>query len=265
MKLDSSASAIVTGAASGLGKATAKALRDLGVKVALFDLNAETGEAAARELGATFCHVNVMDEASVDAGFEKARTANGQERILVNCAGGGGGRLSTTVVKDEKTGEIVPANADDFEFVLGLNTVSAFRCITKSAAGMIANLELDETGERGVIVGTGSIAAIEGGQGSAAYAAAKAGIQGMTIVIARDLADYGIRCNTIMPGSMDTPMLAGLKARAPEFYESVTTTIPFPKRLGRPDEYADLAVTLCRNGYINGELIRLDGAQRIPG
>jgi NAD(P)-dependent dehydrogenase (short-subunit alcohol dehydrogenase family) len=260
MKLDSSVSAIVTGGASGLGKATAKALRDLGVKVALFDKNPATGEKAAAELGAVFCEVDVMDEASVDAAFAKARAANGQERILVNCAGGGRG--GKTIARDKQTGEIIPFKASDFEWVLGLNTVGTFRCIVKSAAGM-ATLEPDETGDRGAIVNTGSVAAEEGQIGQVAYAAAKAAIKGMTIVIARDLSSEAIRINTILPGIMDTPMLGGLKERAPQVYHGLAASVPFPKRLGMAEEYADLAVTMMRNGYLNGETVRLDGAIRM--
>ena len=260
MKLDSSTSAIVTGGASGLGKATVKALRDLGVKVAIFDFNAETGEATAKELGAVFCQVNVMDEDSVDAGFVKARAANGQERILVNCAGGGRG--GKTVGRNKETKEIVPFKVADFQYVLELNTVGTFRCVVKSAAGM-ATLEPNEDGERGAIVNTGSVAAEEGQIGQVAYAAAKAAIKGMTIVIARDLSSEGIRINTILPGIMDTPMLGGLKTRAPQVYAGLAASVTFPKRLGHAEEYADLAVTMCRNSYLNGETVRLDGAIRM--
>ncbi len=261
MKLDSSVSAVVTGGASGLGKATVTALRELGVKVAIFDFNAETGEAAAKELGAIFCQVNVMDEDSVDAGFAKARAANGQERILVNCAGGGRG--GKTVGRNKETGEVVPFKVSDFSYVLELNTVGTFRCVVKSAAGMIANLQPDETGDRGAIVNTGSVAAEEGQIGQVAYSAAKAAIKGMTLVIARDLSGDAIRINTILPGIMDTPMLGGLKTRAPQVYAGLAASVPFPKRLGHAAEYADLAVTMCRNGYLNGETVRLDGAIRM--
>ncbi|MBW8815428.1 MAG: SDR family NAD(P)-dependent oxidoreductase [Caulobacterales bacterium] len=260
MKLDSSISAVITGGASGLGRATAKALRDLGVKVAIFDLNPETGEATAAELGAVFCQVNVMDEASVDAGFAKARAANGQERVLVNCAGGGRG--GKTVGRDKQTGEIVPFKVADFAWVLELNTVGTFRCIVKSAAGM-ATLEPTAEGDRGAIVNTGSVAAEEGQIGQVAYSAAKAAIKGMTITIARDLSSEGIRINTILPGIMDTPMLGGLKTRAPQVFEGLSKSVPFPRRLGAPEEYADLAVTMLRNGYLNGETVRLDGAIRM--
>ncbi|MEW5687160.1 MAG: SDR family NAD(P)-dependent oxidoreductase [Pseudomonadota bacterium] len=260
MKLDSSVSAIITGGASGLGAATAEALVALGVKVALFDKNPETGEAKAKEIGALFCEVDVMDEASVDAAFAKARAAHGQERILVNCAGGGRG--GKTVARNKETGEIIPFKASDFEWVLALNTVGTFRCIVKSAAGM-ATLEPDATGERGAIVNTGSVAAEEGQIGQVAYAAAKAAIKGMTIVIARDLSSEGIRINTILPGIMDTPMLGGLKTRAPQVYQGLAASVTFPKRLGNATEYADLAVTMLRNGYLNGETVRLDGAIRM--
>ena len=260
MKIDPSVSAVITGGASGLGRATAEALRALGAKVALFDKNPETGEKAAAEIGALFCEVDVMDEASVDAGFAKARAANGQERILVNCAGGGRG--GKTIARDKQTGEIIPFKASDFEWVIGLNTVGTFRCIVKSAAGM-ATLEPTAEGERGAIVNTGSVAAEEGQVGQVAYAAAKAAIKGMTLVIARDLSGDAIRCNTILPGIMDTPMLGGLKTRAPQVYAGLAASVTFPKRLGHAEEYADLAVTMCRNGYLNGETVRLDGAIRM--
>jgi NAD(P)-dependent dehydrogenase (short-subunit alcohol dehydrogenase family) len=261
MKLDSSTSAVVTGGASGLGAATVKALRELGVKVAIFDKNPETGEAKAAELGALFCEVDVMNEESVDAGFEKARAANGQERILVNCAGGGRG--GKTIARDKQTGEIKPFNVADFEWVLGLNTVGTFRCIVKSAAGM-ATLKPNEDGERGAIVNTGSVAAEDGQVGQVAYAAAKAAIKGMTLVIARDLSNEGIRINTILPGIMATPPMLGVQTRAPAIFDSPSKSVPFPRRLGHPHEYADLAVTMLRNGYFNGETVRLDGAIRMP-
>ena len=261
MKIDSSVSAVITGGASGLGRATAEALIALGAKVALFDKNPEVGAATAAEIGALFCEVDVMDDASVDAGFAKARAAHGQERILVNCAGGGRG--GKTIGRDKQTGEVIQFKASDFEWVLALNTVGTFRCIVKSAAGM-TTLEPNEDGERGAIVNTGSVAAEEGQVGQVAYAAAKAAIKGMTIVIARDLSNEGIRINTILPGIMDTPMLGGLKTRAPAVFEGLSKSVPFPRRLGDAAEYADLALTMLRNGYLNGETVRLDGAIRMP-
>ena len=261
MNIDSSVAAVVTGGASGLGAATVKALRDLGVKVAIFDLNPETGARKAEELGALYCEVNVMSEESVDAGFAKARAAHGQERILVNCAGGGRG--GKTIARDKQTGEIKPFKVADFEWVLGLNTVGTFRCVVKSAAGM-ATLDPNEDGERGAIVNTGSVAAEDGQVGQVAYAAAKAAIKGMTLVIARDLSNEGIRINTILPGIMATPPMMGMKNRAPAVYENLAKSVPFPRRLGHPHEYADLAVTMLRNSYFNGETVRLDGAIRMP-
>ena len=267
MKLDSSISAVVTGGASGLGAATVKALRDLGVKVAIFDFNPETGEAKAKELGATFCQVDVNDEAAVEAGFAKARAANGQERILVNCAGGsrpggiGGGK---TVSRNRETGEIVRHSSEIFERVLGLNTVGTFRCTTSSAAGMMALDPLNDDGERGAIVNTGSVAAQDGQIGQVAYSAAKAAIAGMTLTIARDLSSEGIRVNTILPGIMATPPMEAMRERSPQVYAGLNASVPFPRRLGKPEEFADLVLSMCRNGYFNGQVVRLDGAIRMP-
>jgi len=261
MNIDSSVSAVVTGGASGLGKATATALRALGVKVAIFDMNPETGQKTADEIGAVYCEVNVMDDASVDAGFAKARAANGQERLLVNCAGGGAG--GKTVGRDKQSGAIIPADISVFERVLQLNTVGTFRCIVKSASGM-ATLEPNEDGERGAIVNTGSVAAEDGQIGQVAYAAAKAGIKGMTLVIARDLSNEGIRVNTILPGIMATPPMLAVKDRAPQIFEALSKSVPFPRRLGKPEEFADAALSLLRNSYSTGKTVRLDGAIRMP-
>jgi NAD(P)-dependent dehydrogenase (short-subunit alcohol dehydrogenase family) len=266
MKLDSSISAVVTGGASGLGAATVKALRDLGVKVAIFDFNPETGQKKAAELGAVFCQVDVNDEAAVEAGFAQARAANGQERILIACAGGsrptgvGGGK---TVSRNKETGEMVRHSTDIFERVLRLNTVGTFRCITNSAAGMMALDPLDEDGLRGAIVATGSVAAQDGQIGQVAYSAAKAAIAGMTLTIARDLSSEGIRVNTILPGIMHTPPMQAMKERSPQVYAGLNASVPFPRRLGHPEEFADLALTMLRNDYFNGQVVRLDGAIRM--
>jgi NAD(P)-dependent dehydrogenase (short-subunit alcohol dehydrogenase family) len=258
VKIDSSISAVVTGGASGLGLATVKALRDLGVKVAMFDLNAEAGEASAAELGATFCKVDVTSDEQVDAGFAKARAANGQERILVNCAGGARG--DRIVSRDKETGELIHADVEKFRWTLELSLVGTYRCIVKSAVGM-AGLEPLEDGERGAMVNTGSVAAEDGQAGQASYSASKAGVKGMTLTLARDMARNGIRINTILPGIMSTPPM--LRVR-PAVLETLSASVPFPKRLGKPAEYADLAITLCRNSYFNGETVRLDGAIRMP-
>ena len=261
MKLDSTVSAVITGGASGLGEATARRLASHGVKVALFDLNQERGEALAKELGGVFCLVNVTSSAEVDAAFAKARAAIGQERILVNCAGVGGS--VKTVSRDKQTGEIKEYPLDNFERIIQVNLIGTFRCITKSAAGMLT-LDVLEDGDRGAIVNTASVAAEDGQIGQVAYSAAKAGIKGMTLTIARDLSSEGIRINTILPGIMATPPMLGVKTRAPQIFDGLSASVPFPKRLGHPSEYADLAVTMLRNSYFNGETVRLDGAIRMP-
>ncbi len=257
MELNSSVSAIITGGASGLGEATARALAKHGVKVALFDLQKDKGEALAAEIGATFCEVNVTNDESVTAGFVKARAANGQERILVNCAGTG--NAAKTASRDRKTGEIKFFQAKDFDRIIQINLVGTFRCIAQSAAGMLT-LDPLPGGERGAIVNTASVAAQDGQIGQAAYTASKAGINGVTLVVARDLAQEGIRCNTIMPGLFNTPLLAG----APEQVKAaLSAQVPFPPRLGNPPEYASLALQMITNGYFNGECVRLDGAIRM--
>ncbi|MGC6499145.1 MAG: SDR family NAD(P)-dependent oxidoreductase [Henriciella sp.] len=256
MELNSDISAVVTGGASGLGAATARALAAHGVKVALFDLNAEKGEAMAAEIGGVFCNVNVTSDDSVDAGFEKARAAIGQERILINCAGTG--NAIKTASRNRETGEITHFPLDKFDLIIQINLVGTFRCIAKSAAGMMT---LDPiNGERGAIVNTASVAAEDGQIGQASYSASKGGVVGMTLPIARDLSRELIRVNTILPGIFDTPLLQG----APDnVKQALGAQVPNPARLGNPDEYASLAVEMCRNGYFNGEDVRLDGAIRM--
>ncbi len=258
MQITKDTVAIVTGGASGLGLASAKALAAAGAKVAIFDMNRETGEAAANSVGGVFCEVNVTSEDSVLAGFEKARAAHGQERILVNCAGGGRG--AKTVSRDRATGEIKRHPTEDFDRVVQLNLIGTFRCITASAAGMLT-LEADEDGERGVITNTASVAAQEGQIGQVSYSASKAAIVGMTLTIARDLAADGIRINTIMPGIFATPPMLGVPKNV---FDSLSASVPFPKRLGRPDEFGSFVLELVRNSYFNGQAIRLDGAIRMP-
>jgi NAD(P)-dependent dehydrogenase (short-subunit alcohol dehydrogenase family) len=256
MKIDSSLAAVVTGGASGLGLATVKALRAAGARVAIFDLNEETGQKAAAETGAIFCPCDVLSDESVDAAFAKARAAQGHERALVCCAGGG--NAIPTARRDKNTGEITIFPSDKFEWVLRLNTVGTFRCITRSAAGMMTLHPMDD--ERGVMVNTASAAATEGQMGQAAYSAAKAAIVGMTLTLARDLAREGIRVNTIQPGVFFTPLMA---RATPEMLAALSAMVPFPQRLGRPEEYASLALEIIRNGYLNGETVRLDGGIRM--
>jgi NAD(P)-dependent dehydrogenase (short-subunit alcohol dehydrogenase family) len=256
MKLDNTVSAVVTGGASGLGEATGRALAAKGVKVAIFDLQKEKGEAVAAEIGGVFCEVNVTSDESVDAGFAKARAAHGQERVLINCAGTG--NAIKTASRSKEDGSIKHFPLDAFNWIIQINLVGTFRCIAKSAAGMLTLDPVD--GERGAIVNTASVAAEDGQMGQAAYSASKGGVVGMTLPIARDLAGEGVRVNTILPGIFNTPLMNG----APQpVKDALAASVPFPKRLGLPEEYAHLAVTMVENGYFNGEDVRLDGAIRM--
>jgi NAD(P)-dependent dehydrogenase (short-subunit alcohol dehydrogenase family) len=255
MKIDSSVSAVVTGGASGLGLATVKALRAVGAKVAIFDLNPQAGEAAAAETGALFCQADVLSDESLDVAFAKARAANGQERILVSCAGGGNAKA--TLRKDRETGAINIFPTADFARVVALNAVGTFATITRFAAGAATLDPVD--GERGAIVCTASVAAQDGQMGQAAYAAGKAAISGMTLPIARDLSRFGIRVNTILPGIFGTPLMNGAPQ---EMRDRLCAMTAFPNRFGEPEEYASLAMELCRNGYMNAQSIRLDAGVR---
>jgi NAD(P)-dependent dehydrogenase (short-subunit alcohol dehydrogenase family) len=258
MKLDNTISAVITGGASGLGAATARLLASHGVKVAIFDLNEEAGEALAKDIGGTFCKVNVTSTEEVDAGFTKARAAHGQERILVNSAGVGGGAQKTASF-DRETRKPKEYPLENFERIINVNLIGTFRCITKSATGMLTLPPLPD-GDRGSIVNTASVAAEDGQIGQVAYTASKAGVVGITLVVARDLSSEGIRCNTILPGLFDTPLLARLPENAKA---ALAATVTFPRRLGRPDEFAQLAHTMIACGYLNGEDVRLDGAIRM--
>ena len=257
MRIDSSIVAVVTGGASGLGLATARLLASRGAKVAIFDFNEAQGAAVASELGGVFCKVDVTSDELVKAGFEKSRTALGQERILINCAGTANG--FKTAGRDKKTGEITHFPLDQFERIIRINLIGTFRCIALSAAGMLT-LDPLEDGERGAIVNTASVAAEDGQIGQAAYSASKGGVVGMTLPIARDLMGERIRVNTILPGIFATPLMNAL----PENVQTaLAASVPFPKRLGAPQEFARLAVEMCENGYFNGEDVRLDGAIRM--
>ncbi len=257
MELNASVAAVITGGASGLGEAAARALAKHGVKVAIFDMQKEKGESVAAEIGGIFCEVNVTNDESVEAGFKRARQAHGQERILVNCAGTG--NAIKTASRDKKTGEIKFFRAKDFDRIIQINLVGTFRCIAMSAAGMLTLDPLDG-GERGVIVNTASVAAQDGQVGQAAYSASKGGVNAVTLVVARDLAQEGIRCNTIMPGLFNTPLLQGMPDAVKQ---ALGAQVPFPPRLGNPREYASLALEMIRNPYFNGECVRLDGAIRM--
>lgn len=257
MKLDATMTAVVTGGASGLGAATARLLASRGVRVALFDLDADKGEALAAELGGVFCRVDVTSDDAVDQGFAKSRAALGQERVLVNCAGIG--NAVKTASRDKASGEVRHFPTAAFDRIVQINLVGTFRCIAKSAAGMLSLPPLAD-GERGAIINTASVAAQDGQMGQAAYSASKAGIVGLTLPVARDLMGEGIRINTILPGIFNTPLL---QAAPDHVKDALAASVPFPKRLGDPAEYAALAEQMITNGYFNGECVRLDGAIRM--
>ncbi|PHR11807.1 MAG: 3-hydroxyacyl-CoA dehydrogenase [Sphingopyxis sp.] len=242
--------ALVTGGASGLGAATAQMLTQQGAKVAILDLNEELGEKLAAELGGIFVKADVTDEAQVTAAIEVAQSKLGPLRVLVNCAGTG------TPMKTVSKGQA--HDLGTFRKVIEINLIGMFNVLSKVAAKMTA---LDPIGEeRGVIINTASVAAFEGQVGQASYSASKGGIVGMTLPIARDLAQNGIRVVTIAPGLFHTPLLGALPEEA---QKSLGAQVPFPNRLGKPSEYALLVKSIVENPMINGETIRLDGAIRM--
>jgi NAD(P)-dependent dehydrogenase (short-subunit alcohol dehydrogenase family) len=249
--------AVVTGAASGLGEATARELARRGAKVAVFDRDADKGEKVAAEIGGIFCQVDVTSDETVAAGFAKAREAHGQERVLVNCAGVA--NAAKTVGRDKATGAIKFYPLQQFELAIAINLVGTFRCIAHSAAGMVGLDPLDD-GERGCIVNTASVAAQDGQIGQAAYSASKGGVLAMALPIARDLMNDGVRVNTILPGVFKTPMVAMMPENV---QEALGAQVPFPKRLGKPEEYARLACFMIENPYMNAESVRLDGGIRM--
>ncbi len=259
MKLSSDITAIITGGASGLGEGTARALAASGVKVGIFDLNEERGKQVAKELSGAFAKVDVSDNDSVEAGFAAIRAELGQERIMVNCAGIGGGMKTASRKRD--TGEIVAHDVAYFTRIININLIGSFLCASKSAAGMMGLEPTAPDGERGVILNTASVAAQDGQIGQLAYAASKGGILSMALPMARDLAREGIRVNTILPGFFETPIYEQMK---PEVKESLRAHVQFPNRFGTPAEYGDLAKFMVENAYINGEYIRTDAGARMP-
>jgi NAD(P)-dependent dehydrogenase (short-subunit alcohol dehydrogenase family) len=249
--------AVVTGAASGLGEATARELAERGAKVAVFDRDLERGERVASEIGGVFCEVDVTSDDKVAAAFDKARAAHGQERVLVNCAGVA--NAAKTVGRDKQTGAVRFYPMQQFELAIAINLVGTFRCIAHSAAGMVT-LDPLEDGERGCIINTASVAAQDGQIGQAAYSASKGGVLAMALPIARDLMNEGVRVNTILPGVFQTPMVAMMP---PNVQEALGAQVPFPKRLGQPHEYAKLACFMVETPYLNAEAVRLDGGIRM--
>ncbi len=253
MDVTKETTAVITGGASGLGEAVARNLAASGARVCLFDLNEERGQALAAELGGSFAKVDVSDPASVTAGFTTARAAQGQERILVNCAG-----IGVAAKTVDKEGN--PHDAAFYDKVIRINLIGTFNCASQAAAGMVKAEPLNADGERGVIINTASVAAFDGQIGQIAYASSKAGIVGMTLPMARDLSRSGVRVMAIAPGIFRTPMLAGLPQ---DVQDSLGAQVPFPSRLGDPTEYAAMARHIVENRILNGESIRLDGAIRM--
>ena len=243
--------AIVTGGASGLGAATARRLASLGAKVAVCDLNTKLAEAVAAEIKGVAVTCNVADAASAEAAVAAAEKAHGPARVLVNCAGIG--------VAKRVIGKDGPMPFADFDRVIQVNLNGTFNMIRLATTAM-SKLEPLATGERGVVINTASVAAYDGQIGQAAYSASKGGIVGMTLPIARELAQFGIRVLTIAPGLFLTPLLANLPQEA---QDSLAAAIPFPRRLGAADEFASLAAHMIDNPYLNGEVVRLDGALRM--
>jgi NAD(P)-dependent dehydrogenase (short-subunit alcohol dehydrogenase family) len=248
----SGAAAVVTGGASGLGAAVATELAGAGAKVALFDLNREKGEALAKELGGIFVECDVASEQSAVEAFAKAKEAHGAARILMNCAGIGPAAKTTSKGK--------PHSFDLFQKVITINLIGSFNCIRLAATDLAELDPINEDGERGVFISTASVAAYDGQIGQAAYASSKGGIVGMTLPVARDLSNLGIRVCTIAPGIFLTPLLESLPQNV---QDSLAASIPFPSRLGRPSEFAAMARHIIENSMLNGETIRLDGAIRM--
>ena len=258
MKLGYDMSAVITGGASGLGAATGRVLSEAGVKIAIFDLDETGGEKIASETGGVFCRCDVTDQANIEQALESARAANGQERILVNCAGIA--MAGRTVRRNKKTGDIEHHDLKSFVKVIDINLVGTFNMMALSATGMMTLDPVTPDGGRGVMVNTASVAAQDGQIGQVAYAASKGGVMAMTLPVARDLSREGIRVVTILPGLFDTPMAATLPD---DVREALAASVPFPARFGEPEEYGALVKHIVENDMLNGECIRLDGAIRM--
>lgn len=244
--------AIVTGGASGLGEATARALAAAGASVALFDRDAERGLRVAHEIGGLFVEVDVADPESVASAIATARAANGQERVTVNCAG--------IAIASKTVGRDGAHDSAAFAKVVSINLVGSFNVASQSAAGMVGHDPVGDDNERGVIINTASVAAFDGQIGQIAYGASKGGVAAMTLPMARDLARDGVRVLAIAPGLFKTPMLEGMPE---EVQDALAQQVPFPHRLGQAGEYAALAMHMVNNAMMNGEVVRLDGAIRL--
>ena len=262
MELTAGMAAVVTGGASGLGKASAAALAEAGLKVAIFDINEEAGEAHARDIGGTFHRVDITSEQSVEDGFAAARAANGQERVTVHCAMTS--KRGKTLGWDKEAGGYKRTPTEDYAFGAEGILVASYRAASISALGMANAEPLNEDGERGCITLTASVAAQDGQIGQVIYGSCKAGVNGLVLPMARDLMDLGIRVNSVMPGIFATPLMLGMKDRNPPMWAQLNASVPFPKRLGHPEEFASLILEIARNSYLNGHQFRLDGGIRMP-
>ncbi|MFN4121231.1 SDR family NAD(P)-dependent oxidoreductase [Acidovorax sp.] len=244
--------ALVTGGASGLGEATARALAAQGAKVAVLDRNAELAEKVASEIGGVACPCDITDPASVQAAIDKAAAAHGPARILMNVAGIGSAKRVV-----QRDGSAAPL--EDFVRVVNINLIGTYN-VSRLFAAACSKLDVLDNGERGVMLFTASVAAFDGQVGQQAYSASKAGLAGMTLPMARDLAQHAIRVCTVAPGLFATPLMKELPEAV---QQSLAASIPFPPRLGKPEEFAELACHIVTNGHLNGEVIRLDGALRM--
>ncbi|RMD65299.1 MAG: SDR family NAD(P)-dependent oxidoreductase [Alphaproteobacteria bacterium] len=244
--------AIVTGGGSGLGAETARHLARAGARVCVLDVNEAAARAVAEEIGGLGLACDVSSAAAAEEAVARARTAHGPARVLVNCAG--------IAPAKRIVGRSGPMPLVDFEQVIRVNLIGSFNLMRLAAADMIAAEPLGEDGERGVIISTASVAASEGQIGQAAYAASKAGVIGLMLPAAREFARFGVRVMTIAPGLIATPLLLGM---AQEVQDNLAGQVPFPKRFGRPDEYARLVLHIVENAMLNGDVIRLDGAMRM--
>ena len=244
--------ALVTGGASGLGEATARALAAQGAKVAVLDRNAELAEKVAADIGGVACPCDITDAASVQAAIDKAAAAHGPARILMNVAGIGSAKRVV-----QRDGSAAPL--EDFARVANINLIGTYN-VSRLFAAACSKLDVLDNGERGVMMFTASVAAFDGQVGQQAYSASKAGLAGMTLPMARDLAQHAIRVCTVAPGLFATPLMKELPEAV---QQSLAASIPFPPRLGKPEEFAELACHIVTNGHLNGEVIRLDGALRM--
>ena len=244
--------ALVTGGASGLGEATARELARLGAKVTVLDRNAELAEKVAADIGGVACPCDITDPASVTAALEKAAAAHGPARILMNVAGVGSAKRVV-----QRDGSAAPL--EDFVRVININLIGSYN-VSRLFAAACSKLDVLGNGERGVMMFTASVAAFDGQVGQQAYSASKAGLAGMTLPMARDLAQHAIRVCTVAPGLFATPLMNELPEAV---QQSLAASIPFPPRLGKPEEFAELACHIVTNGHLNGEVIRLDGALRM--